>query len=194
MLNSSGKLFGKINVIDFSLAFFLVLVALGLIAVQSGFHRTSGQMIEGETDLEYVVFLRHVQALDPQGIFKAGEKVSISIRNRPRGKVEILEVLYKPEQLILPTDKGKYQVLTDPTAPNSYDFLLKLKDHALITKDSYVTNGVKVKTGMKLTLEGFNFRLPGIISDVRKVNYTVDNKTGSPSSRPEKSVSKKKTD
>ncbi len=170
MLDSSGKLFGKINVIDFSLVFFLVLIALGIIAVQSSLHQTSGQIIEDETDIQYVVYLRHVQAIAPQELFKVGEKISISIRNRPRGKVELLEVLYKPEQIILPTDKGKFQILADPTSPNSYDFLLKLKDHAVVTKDSYVTNGVKVKTGMKLTLEGFNFRLPGIISDVRKIS------------------------
>ncbi len=166
LLDTSGKLFGRFNIIDVSMLAFLLLVAAGIVAVQSGWHQTSGEQIQGETDIQYTVALRDVKVMNPESLFTPGRKVSMTIRNQPRGEVEVLEAVYAPKKAIVPAG-GSYNVIDDPKDPHIYDFRVTLKDHALVGREGYVTNGVKVKIGMHMVVEGFDFQIPGHIADVR---------------------------
>lgn len=168
-MDEHGKLFGKVNVIDFGLLGALFLVAIGIIAVQSGWHQTSGQVIKGEADIHYTVLLRNFKTLQPD-LFEPGKTLSITIRNQPRGHVRILDVQRTPKQLAVPTLTGKVNVVDDPADAYGYDYLIRLQDHALVTQDGYVTEGVKVKIGMPIEVEGFNFRVNGIIADVQEAS------------------------
>lgn len=166
LLDTSGRLFGRFNIIDVSMLAFLLLAAVGIVAVQSGWHQTSGEQIRGETDIQYTVALRDVKVVNPEKLFTPGKKVSMTIRNQPRGEVEVLEASYSPKEVIVPAGSS-FNVVDDPTNTHVYDFLVTLKDHALIGREGYVTNGVKVKIGMHMVVEGFDFQLPGHIADVR---------------------------
>jgi hypothetical protein len=176
MLDQSGRLFGKVNVIDFTLLAFLFLVALGIVAVQSGWHQTSSQVIEGETDIEYTLYLRNVKTLDPEKLFLPNQMVSMTIRNQPRGDVRVVSVHYKPKQAIIPKGDGGYVTVPDPDDQHGFDYLVRVRDHALVGKEGYVTNGVKVKVGTNILVENFLFRLPGMIIDIedmQKANPAV---------------------
>lgn len=166
-VNDSGQLFGKINVIDFATLATVALVTFGIIAVQAGWHQTSSQVVKGETDIQYTIFMRNIQTLDP-ALFEEGKTLSMTIRNQPRGEVKILKVERKSPKVVVPAGGG-YNVVDDPTAPHAYNYLVTLQDHATVTNEGYVTNGVKVKTGMGIDVEGKNYRLPGIIVDVREL-------------------------
>jgi len=48
-----------------------------------------------------------------------------------------------------------------------------LRDHATITKEGYVAEGVKVKVGVPVDLEGFKYFVHGGIVDVRPVADAV---------------------
>ncbi len=168
-IDSNGRLFGKVNVIDFSLLATLFLVALGIIAVQSGWHQTSGQVVKGETDILYTVVLRNVQTLKPD-LFQPGQKLSMTIRNQPRGSVLITDVKRIPRKMILPNHAGGYQVVDDPLDHHGYDYQITVRDHALITADGYVTEGVKVKIGMSIEVEGFDYRIAGLIANVQEAS------------------------
>lgn len=168
MIDATGRLLGRFNVIDVTLIAFLLTIALGLIAVQSGWHQTSGQVIEGESDIVYAIHLRNVKALRPKELFHVGDVVSMTVRNQPRGKVAVERVVVKPKQAIIPTGGGGVRLMPDPDDQYGYDYLVTLRDHAIITEDGYVTSGVKIKTGMKILVEGPAFQLAGVIADVRK--------------------------
>lgn len=169
IIDSSGKLFGKINIIDFGGLALALLVALGIMAVQSGMYQTSGQMIKGEGDIHYTIYIRNLKTLQPD-LFAPGKKLSITIRNQPRGEVAILDVKRKPRQSSYILPNGSLKTMEDPADPYGYDYLITLKDHALFTKDGYVTEGIKVKIGLGIEVEGQNYRVPGAIVDVKEAS------------------------
>lgn len=168
LINQSGKLFGKINVIDFFSLALVVLIALGVIAVQSGWHQTSGQMIQGEGDIQYTILIRNLKTLQSD-LFQPGKKLSITIRNQPRGEVEIVNVKATPRRMSFMGPNGKLQTLEDPADPYGYDYLITLRDHAMFSHEGYVTEGIKVKIGLSIEVEGKNYRVPGAIVDVREL-------------------------
>lgn len=169
ILDETGRLFGKINLFDLIMLTTLVLVAVGILAVQSGWHRTSGQMVEGETDIQYSFYMANVKTLNPD-LFKTGDKVSMTIRNQPRGELEIIDVERQPYRVLMPATGGGVQAVENTAETlTGYNYLVTVKDHALITRDGYVTEGIKVKTGMTVDVEGFDYRLHAIIADVRKL-------------------------
>jgi Domain of unknown function (DUF4330) len=166
ILDKNGKIFGKINIVDFVVGSAITLGVLGVFLVQSGTHITSGNVVEGEKDIAIVVQLPMLRTLD-KNLFVAGDKTSITIRNQPRGEVLIQKVEVNPVT-ITESSVGSHHVASypDPSQPNSYDFTMTLKDHAKVTKEGYVTEGVKVKVGLPIELEGFKYRVYGKIIDV----------------------------
>lgn len=66
---------------------------------------------------------------------------------------------------MLPVGSG-YQVVDDVTSPFNYDFLVTVEDDAKITKDGAVVGGNKIKIGLPVTLEGVDYRLNGIVSNI----------------------------
>jgi hypothetical protein len=169
LINQSGQVFGKINVIDFCSLALAALLTLGLIAAQSGWHQTSGQMIQGEGEIQYTVLIRNLKTLQPD-LFQAGKKLSITIRNQPRGEVEIVSVKSTPRRTSFMGPNGQLKTVEDPADPNGYDYLITLRDHALFGHEGYVTEGIKVKIGLSIEVEGKNYRVPGAIVDVREVS------------------------
>jgi hypothetical protein len=166
-IDQSGKLFGKINIIDFSGLALALLVAIGIIAVQSGMHRTSGQ-IKGEGDIHYTIYIRNLKTLQPD-LFVPGKKLSITIRNQPRGEVTIVDAKHTPKRFSYMLPNGTLKTMEDPADPYGYDYLVTLKDHALFSKDGYVTEGIKVKIGLGIEVEGHDYRVPGAIIDIKEV-------------------------
>ena len=66
----------------------------------------------------------------------------------------------------MPTVNNNYQVVDDLSSPFSYDFLVTVEDDAKITKDGAVVGGNKIKIGLPVTLEGVDYRLNGVVSNI----------------------------
>ena len=184
-IDQSGKLFGKVNIIDFGGMALALLAAVGIIAVQSGMYQTSGQMIKGEGDINYTIYIRNLKTMQPN-LFEPGKKLSITIRNQPRGEVMIVDVKKKPKQSSFMLPSGALKTVEDPADPYGYDYLITLKDHALFSKDGYVTEGIKVKIGLGIEVEGHNYRVPGAIVDIKEVsgNLPVTKPEAKPGAKP----------
>jgi hypothetical protein len=165
IINEQGKLFGRINVIDFIFSSAVVLGVAGVFLVQSGTHVTSGQVVEGESDIVMTIQVPRFTTMDAD-LFKPGEKTAITVRNQPRGDVLIENVYKSPSRVTMLGSNGKAQAIDDLALGNTYDFTIRLKDHAKITQDGYVTEGVKVKVGLPIELEGFKYRVYGKIVNV----------------------------
>lgn len=168
ILDGQGRLFGKINLVDGVISLAIILGVLGVLLVQSGWHVTSGQVVQGESDILISVQIPRLTTLD-KNLFKPGAKTAITIRNQPRGDVLVESVKSTPSRVPFLDGAGKPVAVPDVSQTNSYDYILKLKDHAKVTADGYVAEGVKVKIGLPIELEGFKYRVYGKIVNVEAV-------------------------
>jgi hypothetical protein len=168
LINKDGKLLGRFNILDSVFAGAVTLGLLGIFLVQSGTHVTSGQMVEGESDIAVTVQIPNLKTLDSK-LFEPGKMTAITIRNQPRGEVKIESVDMHPVRMTLANAAGKPLLVDDLSQANGYDYLITLRDHAKVTKEGYVAEGVKVKIGLPIELEGFKYRVYGKIVDVEAV-------------------------
>lgn len=158
-----GKTF-RWNWLDTGIVALLGLSLLGVVLVQSGQHQTSAERIEGETDVLMTVWI-HNTTLQMPHLFKAGEDATLTIRNQPRGTLKIVSATEKQRQIVVPQAQG-YQLVDDPTMPDTRDYWITLQDKALVTTDGYVSNGIKLKAGLPIEIEGFAYRLKGYLTAV----------------------------
>lgn len=159
---SFNRLRQALNPVDVGLLIVVALVALGIVLVQAGVHRTSSQAIQGETDVVFTVITTNTRTTHPD-MLKAGDTTHLTVRNQPRGNVAIVAVTHKPHAMVVTNAAGQTHLIPDPTLAYSVDYELQLRDHALITSDGYVANGVKLKVGLPIELEGPTYRIPAAI-------------------------------
>lgn len=167
-----GKLFGKINIVDLLVVIIIFLGALGLYLVKSGKFLTSSKVNLGTKEVHFDVVLRGMKLSKESNVFKAGEKSFITIRNVPYTKLIIVKSEKSKWQTPLPNPKNLTESVAavDPTTPYTYNFLVTLKDKAIITPDGPVIGGNKIKMGLPIELEGYNYKFGGIVSDVRVID------------------------
>ena len=165
----NGKLFGFINVIDLSIVLIVLVAVTGLILVKSNRYATSANVIKKESMIEFDVVIRGLKLSSEECLFKPKEKTFITIRNVPYTSLEIVKAEMEPWKTVIPDvrNPGKAFAVVDPTAPYTYNFIVTLKDKATVTADGAVIGGNKIKTGLIVSLEGYKYRLNGMVSDVR---------------------------
>jgi hypothetical protein len=164
-----GKVFGKVNILDLSIIIIVLLALTGILLVKSGKFATSSKVIKKEAMIEFDVALRSVRLSSDKMIFSTGDKSFITIRNVPYTSLQILNVVRTPMQTVIPDplDLSKTIAVPDPSEPYTFNYTVTLKDKALITDDGPVIGGNKIKTGLIITLEGYDYRLNGLVSGVR---------------------------
>lgn len=167
----NGKLFGIFNILDVSVVLIILLAVSGIALVKLGKFSTSSHLTQKQGNIEFDVVSRGVKLSTKENIFKPGDKTFITIRNVPYTSLEIVKSTISPWQTSMPDPKDpkKAIAVTDPTESNTYNFLITLRDKALITDDGPIIGGNKIKIGLTVNLEGFKYRLNGTVSDVRVV-------------------------
>lgn len=165
----NGKIFGIVNVIDFAVVSFVLLAVLGLLLVKSGKFKTAGKVVQKQSQIQFDVAIRGVKLSKIDPLFKDKDKTFITIRNVPYTELKIVKSIMTPWQTVIPDPNNPLKALAvvDPTESYTYNFLVTITDKADITKDGPVIGGNKVKIGLPITLEGFDYRLNGTVSDVR---------------------------
>ena len=154
--------------------FDIIVIALVIIAffifviTQTGHRKTSSKQIEAETKVDIEVYFRGVVITSKNSPFKEGEEAFITIRNVPYTKLRIKNTSYERKKIMLPLGNSSksYQIVDDLTSPFNYDFLVTLEDDAKITKDGAVVGGNKIKIGLPVTLEGVDYKLNGVVSNI----------------------------
>lgn len=171
-MDSNGRLWGKWNVLDAGVALLLAVLLLGVLFVQLGWHRTSAAQVLGESDILIQLYLR--SRTNGQPLFVKGETTNITVRNQPRGEVTIVDVQQHDPKVTLMGANGQPTTVTDGSIPGVYDTIITLKDHAVVSKEGFVCDGVKMKIGLPIELEGQSYRLTGQIIRVAKEGETAD--------------------
>ncbi|MBE9203659.1 DUF4330 domain-containing protein [Synechocystis salina LEGE 06099] len=173
LIDSRGRIFGIISLLDLGAALIILMVAVGIFVLPG----SSGKSIIAQANaasIELTAIVRGLNVLDPQVVldeFKA-EKTNIIIRNQPAGQVEVVNVQELPRNLAIPQPDGSVKSLPDPRPESNYsrDMLLTLKGRGDVTSTGMVLGGQKVKIGTVLELEGKNYNFNASVVGIKQPN------------------------
>lgn len=167
ILDSKGRLFGKVSILDLGAALVILAVVVGITFGTSG---TVAQLNDTKP-VEVEVLVRGLSVRDPEALiaeFNEQKKTNIVIRNQPYGQVEIKSVEQLPRTLAVPQPDGSVKELDDPRSNSfSTDLLIVLGGQAQITNDGPVFGNSKVKIGTPVQLEGPDYNFNASTIDVR---------------------------
>ncbi|MEB3338251.1 MAG: DUF4330 domain-containing protein [Leptolyngbyaceae bacterium] len=171
IVDSQGRLFGKVSILDLGAGLVLLLVLVGIFI----FPGPSGSVAQlGSTTkaVEVDVIARGLSTSDPTGLLKelqTSKKINIVIRNQPYGQVDLKSVRVLPRTTAVAQPDGSVKALKDPRPELdlSTDLLLTLGGQATLTSNGPVLGNSKVKVGTPVQLEGLMYDFNGSIVDVR---------------------------
>lgn len=166
VIDKRGRLFGKVSLLDIAA---LAVVALAIVAVflvpgrQAGSVVQVGQGATQTVEVDMIVRGISSRSVDP---FEAGSRADLIIRNQPYGQVEVYEIenVTRTVPVVLPD--GSIEQLPDPEAYR-YDLVLRLRGQGRTTDSGIVLGNNRVKIGVPLELETFDYNLRGTVMAVR---------------------------
>lgn len=171
ILDSQGRLFGKISILDIGAALIMLLVAAGIFL----FPGSSGSVAQLGVEtkpVEVDVMVRGLTVASPQEfvneIRNAG-KTNIIIRNQPYGEVDVKTVKELPRTVAAPQPDGSLRAIPDPRPELDYtvDMLITLGGDAQIVDSGPVLGNNKIKIGTPLEIEGLTYRFNTSVVGVR---------------------------
>ncbi len=169
ILDSKGRLFGKVSILDLGAALVILIVVVGIFF----FPGTSGSVaqLNEKKPIEVDVLVRGLSVRDPEGLmnqFNQQKKTNIIIRKEPYGQVDIKSVKELPRTILVPQPNGTVKELPDPRSNSfSTDMLMTLGGQATLTKDGPVLGNSKIKIGTPVELEGMDYNFNASVIDVR---------------------------
>jgi Domain of unknown function (DUF4330) len=166
MASGECKLFGRFNAFDLACSLVLALCALGFTLAKAG-HAGVNQAIQGTKKIDIDLYFTGVKTKDLD-LFKIGDPASLTIRNVPvQPPMTITAVRHQPKQVAFLSPDGKQALaFADPASPMSNDFEVTVADTADVTADGYVVRGNKLKVGNTIELEGFKYRIQGVVCNI----------------------------
>ena len=172
----NGKIFGKYNVVDFTIFAVIIVVVIGFLFIKIGAHKPLGKISKGVKQVEFTVVTRAYDITSTEELMEPGDTTFITIRNVPYTKLEIKAVKKEhAQEMFFNYDRPEVPYLINNVAfPNRYQYTITLTDKAQITSDGAVIGGNKIKIGLPVDLEGFNYRLSGMVSDVKVIEDLKD--------------------
>jgi len=170
LLDSQGRLFGKISLLDVGAGLVILMVIFGIFF----FPGSSGSVaqLSAPKPLEVDVVVRGLSATDPKSLIKEGDKTNIIVRKQPSGEATLKAVKFLPRNTLVPQPDGSVKSIADPRLEVAFvnDMVLTLVSKAQMTQDGPVLGGEKVKVGTSIELDGpaYNFTSSVIAVRVEK--------------------------
>ncbi len=168
MIDAQGRLWGRINIIDFGALLLLLLVIGGFLGLR-GVRSTTAQRTQATTLLEFDVLVRGLSVGDPNSLFKVGDKPRIIIRNQPAGQLTIRKLKIIPNVFPVVRANGSLEYVPNMASPYSKDILITLMADAQMTDDGAVVGGTKLKVATLIELETARYDIKGSVIDLREV-------------------------
>ncbi|MBD2073781.1 DUF4330 domain-containing protein [Phormidium sp. FACHB-592] len=166
IVDSKGRLFGKVSLLDIGAALLVLLVIVGVLLPSF----TGAQLSSNLKAVEVDVIVRSVGSKDPKTLLKEGDKTNLIIRNQPFGAVTLKAVRELPRNIAVPQPDGSTKALPDPRpeAGLTKDFLVTVAGDANMTDNGPLLGNSKIKAGTKIELEGFTYDFADLyVIDVR---------------------------
>lgn len=166
MIDNQGRLFGKVSLLDVG-ALLIVVAAIVAVLFFPGQQASSVVQLGGGSPVlvEVDMIVRGVssRSMEP---FQAGHKANLIIRNQPYGQVEVVRVENVTRTIPMVFPDGRVQNLPDPE-PYRLDLVLTLQGRGQRTDNGIVLGNNRVKIGVPLELETFDYNLRGTVMEVR---------------------------
>ncbi len=174
IIDSKGRLFGKVSILDLGAALVILLVVVGIFFFP-GASGSVAQIGAPTKPVEVDVLVRGLGVGNPQDLFKqglkSGGKSNIIIRNQPHGEIGIKSVKQLPRTTLVTQPDGSVKELPDLRANQfAMDMLLTLDGKAQITNTGPVVGNSKLKIGDQIELEGFNYDFKASVIGIRIKN------------------------
>ncbi len=168
LLDSRGRLFGKINVFDIGAALVMIVVIAGFLLTPSPSGRSLAQVGVTTKPVEVDVLVMGLSSRSPD-LLRAGEKTNFIIRNQPYGQVDITNVESLPRTVTVSQPDGSVRALDDPRPEMRFsrNFLLTLEGRGQLSGDEPVLGNIKIKVGTPVDLEGKQYSFRASVIDVR---------------------------
>ncbi|TVR06746.1 MAG: DUF4330 domain-containing protein [Phormidium sp. GEM2.Bin31] len=170
LLDSKGRLFGKISLLDIGAIaiIFSVFVAVFLVPGTGG---SVAQVNLNTRPVEVTVIVRGLSVFDANDFvdkLRDEGETNIIIRNQPHGKIDILNVERLPRTLAVPQPDGTVAALEDPRSEELYsvNLMLTLAGNARMTDTGPVLGNSKLKIGTPVELEGTLYNFNGSVINV----------------------------
>ncbi len=164
MIDSHGKVLGRINIIDLSFLIILTAMGLGLIWMLMG-QSPLDKKIKARGEASVVVAVRGARFKDPS-IFKEGENVFLTIRNQRYEPVQVVSIQMRPRELVFLGSDNKPVVIEDPTTKDVRDIDMTFTHSAEETEEGIVMGGHQLKVGNTVELDAFGYRFNASIMKV----------------------------
>ncbi|QDZ41346.1 DUF4330 domain-containing protein [Euhalothece natronophila Z-M001] len=169
-IDSKGRLFNTISIIDLGAAVVILMVIIGIFF----FPGTSGSVAQGtgSSNVEMDVLVQGLRMSHPETLEEELEEegsTQLIIRNQPHGEVEVKSFERIPRTVVAPQPDGSVIAEADPRLEEEYktDWLITLAGDARVTNNGVVVGSNSVKIGTTVELEGFSYNFRGSVVDVR---------------------------
>ncbi|KOR37622.1 MULTISPECIES: DUF4330 domain-containing protein [Planktothricoides] len=171
ILDSQGRLFGKLSILDIGAGLVILLVVIGIFFLP-GKTGSVAQIGVTTKPVEMDVLVRGLSVRNPNGLikeFEKNKKANIIIRNQPHGEVEVTAVKRLVDELAVPQPDGTLKVLPDPRVEDSYrlNMILTIAGKATMTETGPVLGNNKLKIGTSVELDGLLYNFNGSVIEVR---------------------------
>ena len=172
IIDSKGRLFGKLSVLDLAAAGVILLAIIGVLFFPG---TPLTQKIIAQTKLQPVEVQILVRGLGVSNLenlnreFERKNQADIVIRNQPAGKVEIVSSTLLPRTTAVPQPDGTVKALPDPRPEVEMirDLLLTINGRAEVTNNGIVLDGSKkIKIGSSIQLQGDIYDFSGTIVSI----------------------------
>ena len=173
LLDSKGRLFGKISILDVGAIAIVLAVIFGIFFLP-GNSGSVAQLGANIKTVEVELLVRGLSVKNPDRFveeFRDSETTSNVIRNQPFANVGIKSIERLPRTTPVPQPDGSVAALDDPRpeVENITDLSIILTSDAELTPNGFLFGNNKVKVGHTLRLEGYNYDFNGSVIDIRAV-------------------------
>ncbi|AFZ07285.1 hypothetical protein Osc7112_2885 [Oscillatoria nigro-viridis PCC 7112] len=169
ILDSQGRLFGKLSILDVAAALIVLLVAVGIFFFPGTSGGSVAQVGTSVKPVEIDAIAIGLKGTNVPNLFKAGDKINVVIRNQPSGQITIKSVKTLTRTLAVPQPNGTLKALPDPREEEAFskNMMFTLEGKGQLTENGPVLGNTKVKIGTTLELEGSKYIFNASVIDVR---------------------------
>ncbi|NER00046.1 MAG: DUF4330 domain-containing protein [Cyanothece sp. SIO2G6] len=171
ILDSRGRLFGKVSILDIGAALVIGATIAGIFLVP-GDSGSVAQIGATRKPVEVDLMVRGLTVTDPEALLQSIRdegKTEIIIRNQTYSEVAIKSVQELPRSVATPQPDGSIRSFPDPRPELDFtvDMLVTLHGEAQVSNNAVVFGNNKMKIGSPVTIEGLTYQINTSIVGVR---------------------------
>jgi hypothetical protein len=174
IIDSKGRLFGKVSILDLGAIAVIILVLIGIFIVPGPKGSIAQVGISASDTIELNILARGLSVKNaPEFLASLKDTtVKIIVRNEPSGTLNIESVEELPNYTIANQPDGSVKAVLDPRpiVAFSTDMLMSTTGKGQMTDDGALLANQKIKIGTVLELDGSYYNFRGSVVSVNKRN------------------------